>query len=165
VWIANCAAESRAAHRETFMSKIKVVLFDLGDTLVDSNDNWLTGAQTTLAALAAAGLRLGIVSNTGTLTRQELLAELPATFTFDAFDPALVLLSSEVHIEKPDLAIFRLAVKRAHVAAASILFCTETALHALAAQRAGLKALRLMPPPHSDVGDVPALVAALEDLA
>ena len=146
------------------MTKIKVVLFDLGDTLVDSSDKWVTGARATLAALAAAGLRLGIVSNTGALTRAELLAELPATFSFDAFEPSLVLLSSEVHVEKPDLAIFRLAVERAHVAAAAILFCTETALHALAAQRAGLQALRLVAPPHSDVGDVPALLTAVEAL-
>jgi putative hydrolase of the HAD superfamily len=147
------------------MTTIKAVLFDLGDTLVDRNRHWLPGAESAIAALKAAGKRVGIISDTDTLTREELRAHLPSTFTFDTFDPALVLLSSEVGIEKPALGIFQLAIERAQLEARSIFFCTETVLHVLAAQRAGMMALRLQPPPHSDVGELPAWLKAVEALS
>lgn len=146
------------------MTKIRAVLFDLGDTLVVGT-KWVPGAEATLVALRGAGVRVGIISNTGTLTRHELLAELPATFTFDAFEPELVILSAEVGIEKPALAIFRLAVERVQAPAAAVLFVTETALHALAAQRVGLRALRLWPPTGGDIRDLPQLLADVEALA
>ena len=56
---------------------IEVVYFDLGDTLVGADSRWLPGAQAALTPLKVLGLRIGVSSNTGKLTRQHLAALLP----------------------------------------------------------------------------------------
>lgn len=43
-------------------STIRVIFFDLGDTLVRVPKIWLPGAQALLAALKQRGIRLGIIS-------------------------------------------------------------------------------------------------------
>src|SRR5262245_25399537 len=49
---------------------VKVVFFDLGETLVRTTDrSWVPGALDALAVLRDAGLRLGVISNTGALSR------------------------------------------------------------------------------------------------
>ena len=52
---------------------IKAVFFDIGDTLV-SGKKWLPGAKELVKQLKAQGTRVGLVSNTGNLLREELLA-------------------------------------------------------------------------------------------
>lgn len=129
------------------LTPVQVVFFDAGDTLVyrsataapTSRFKWVTGAKAALSQLGAAGVRLGLLSNAPAMTRQQLQARLPADFRFDVFEPALVIISSEVGLEKPDPAIFALAVQRAGVPAAECLFCTEELLHVLAAQQAGMR--------------------------
>lgn len=127
--------------------------FDLGDTLVRSADrSWLAGAKKALRAAKAAGLRLGIISNTGDLDRAQLSELLPEDFDWGDFEPALVILSSEVGVEKPSPEIFLKAVAASGAGPAECLFCTEDLTDALAAQRAGMIVARVQPPPHSDVG-------------
>jgi putative hydrolase of the HAD superfamily len=139
---------------------IRVVFFDIGDTLVVSADrSWVPGAKAVLAELRARGLRRGVISNTDGLSRSQLAPILPDDFDWDEFDPPLVILSAEVGVEKPSPQIFQLAVAASGVAAAACLFCTEELPHTLVAQRVGLLAARVQPPPHSDVGD---LVSALD---
>jgi FMN phosphatase YigB (HAD superfamily) len=141
---------------------IRVLFFDLGDTLVvPAARSWVPGASQTLAELRDRHMRLGVISNTGTLTRAELAPHLPPDFDWAAFADDLVLLSAEVKVEKPDREIFRLAVDRAGTAAAACLFCTESLADSIAAQGAGMRTARVQPPPHSDIGDlIRALVAA-----
>jgi FMN phosphatase YigB (HAD superfamily) len=140
-----------------------VVFFDLGMTLVGADTTkWVPGAKTLLQQLGAANLRLGVISNTGNLSRAELQSHLPADFDWNVFDPTLVLLSSEVGIEKPNLAIFRLAISRAGASPAQCLYCSEDLLETLAAQRVGMTAARIVPPPR---GDLRKLEQALRDLA
>lgn len=129
-----------------------VVFFDLGRTLVTTPAKWIPGAPELLANLRTRGVRLGIISNTGDLDRAALAAELPPDFDFASFDAQLVLLSSEVGIEKPQPGIFQLALQRG--AGATCIFCTEQPDHALAAQRAGLLAHRVTAPPASDIASV-----------
>lgn len=129
-----------------------VVFFDLGRTLVITPAKWIPGAAELLVKLRERGVRLGIISNTGDLDRAALAAELPPDFDFASFDAQLVLLSSEVGIEKPLPGIFQLAVQRA--GGATAVFCTEQPEHALAAQRAGLLAHRVTAPPDSDIASV-----------
>lgn len=141
----------------------RVVFFDLGQTLViTAARRMVPGAAAALSQLRAAGVRLGIISNTGNLTRAQLLAALPTDFDLDAFEPALVLLSSEVGIEKPNPAMFSLAAGRAGVPARACLYCSEDLLETLAAQGAGMTAARLTPAPQSDL---PSLVGVLRGLA
>jgi FMN phosphatase YigB (HAD superfamily) len=138
----------------------RVVFFDLGDTLVASADRaWVPGAKAALADLASGGLRLGVISNTGNLSRDQLAELLPADFDWATFAPELVILSAEVGVEKPSLEIFRRAVTTAGVAAAQCLFCTESLRDTLAAQRAGMLGARVQPPPHSDVASLAAVLS------
>jgi FMN phosphatase YigB (HAD superfamily) len=142
---------------------IRFVFFDIGDTLIVSADrSWVPGAQATLAQLRARGLRLGVISNTGGLKRAELAPLLPADFAWTLFVDELIVLSGEVGVEKPALEIFQLASNRTGATAAECLFCTESLVDTLAAQRAGLYGARLQPPPHSDIGSLTAAVASID---
>lgn len=114
--------------------------------------HWLPGAKSVLSQLHDRGLRLGLITNTGNLTRAQFLKLLPADFNLDLFAAELVILSSEVHIEKPDPMIFKLALQRAAAEATACLFCTEDLLHTLVAQSVGMRAARLQAPPQSDIG-------------
>jgi len=129
------------------MSKrISVVFFDLGDTLVTGETRpktWIPGANAVLEGLRDKGVRIGVISNTGELTRSELLEILPPDFDFGLFEEALVVLSSEVQVSKPDPEIFLEAVKRAGVTAGETLFVGESLEETLAAQGVGMKAARV----------------------
>jgi putative hydrolase of the HAD superfamily len=144
-----------------------VIYFDLGDTLVDNSNpaSWLPGAHDAIDLLRQKGLRLGLISNTGDLTRQQLIAMLPPDFDLSQFDESLIILSSEVGVEKPALDIFRLAVTKSCVVARRCLFCTEDLFHTLAAQQVGMQVARLQIPPQGDVGSVPDLLQRLETLS
>lgn len=141
------------------LARVEVVYFDIGDTLVaESDQQWIPGAKDCLQGLKTAGLRLGIVSNTGDLSRSGLAPFLPADFDWGAFESGLIILSSEVGVAKPSPEIFQLAVARAGVEPARCLFCTEELLHTLVAQAVGMRAARVENPPRSDVS---ALATAL----
>ena len=121
----------------------KVIFFDLGDTLVDSKrPEWTPGAREVLAQLHGVA-RLGVISNTGDLTRDKLAALLPADFDWGLFDADLVLLSGEVGIEKPDPRLFRLAVEKSGEPGNRCLYCSENLLESLAAEIAGMHAARI----------------------
>jgi FMN phosphatase YigB (HAD superfamily) len=146
----------------------KIIFFDLGGTLVTPNRQWIASAHQTLNQLKAAGLQLGIISNTGDLTRPELLAQLlPVNFSFNLFRDELIILSSEVKNEahpKPSLEIFRLALKRAQTVSPGIpLFCGEDGVETLAAQRSGFHALRILPlPAQNPPSEISHLIETLQ---
>lgn len=132
---------------------IKVVFFDLGNTLVAADSTqWNPAAKEVLAALKTAGVRLGVISNTGNFTRAQLKQHLPFDFDFNVFEASLILLSSEIGIQKPSLEVFALAISRTGKAASECLYCSEDFHETLAAQRAGMIAARIQPPPSSDLG-------------
>jgi putative hydrolase of the HAD superfamily len=140
---------------------LRVAFFDIGDTLVETDTRrWVPGAKEALDALRAQELRLGVISNTGTLTRAELAPLLPVDFDWRAFAPELVILSSEVGVAKPNPEIFRRALAAAGSTAAECLFCTESLIDALVAQRVGMMSARVQPPPNADVGGLVAALAA-----
>lgn len=138
---------------------LKVVFFDLGETLVTQEKTWVPGAKNLLAQLSGKGVRLGVISNTGDLSRPDILKRLPADFNLNLFESNLILFSSEVHVEKPAPAIFKLAIERAAVPAAKALFCTEDLLDTLAAQRAGMRTARVLKP--ASASDLASLVNVL----
>ena len=125
---------------------ISVIFFDLGDTLIGENRTWIDGAKSVIETLHARGLRLGIISNTRRLERDQILDLLPPDFDLDLFEESLVLFSSIVGIAKPELGIFLEAVRRADVPPNQCLFCTEALDHTLAAQRAFMRTARLYRP-------------------
>jgi FMN phosphatase YigB (HAD superfamily) len=134
--------------------RIGAVFFDLGDTLVDSRRGWIPGAKSVINDLRARHVRLGVISNTGDRTRDQLNEALPADFDWTVFDPTLVVLSSEVGVAKPDPEIFKKAVAASGLEAGGCLFCTEDLFDVLAAQSVGLVAARVvcvLNPPLSDL--------------
>jgi FMN phosphatase YigB (HAD superfamily) len=131
-------AVARAEH------PVRGILFDLGNTLVTRPRLWVPGAKEALSLLKDAEIPVGIISNTGTLTREQLLNEhLPVDFSFEDFSPELITLSSEVGFEKPSLAIFALAAERGGYLPGQLLFVDENISQVLAAQRTGMLALRV----------------------
>ncbi len=136
----------------------QAVFFDIGDTLV-ANRQWLPGARQLLADLRSQGMRLGLVSNTGELNRDELSQLLPEDFDFSWFQEAMVLLSSEVGVEKPALSIFMMAISHAGCSPWETLFVAETIEETLAAQAAGMQAIRICHTP-DDFGKISELLAS-----
>ena len=129
---------------EDFMLPVKVLFLDLGDTLVKKGGgaryDWVEGAKAILPQLKTHQVRMGILSNTGTLTRSELLAIMPADFDLSFFEDDLIILSNEVGVEKPHLAIFTYAIKRAAIDPKHCVFCTESLRDVLACQLVGMRA-------------------------
>jgi FMN phosphatase YigB (HAD superfamily) len=144
---------------KTRNSRLSVVFFDLGNTLVLSGQRrWVSGAQAVLSRLRQENIRLGIISNTGDLARQALMEHLPAEFSFDDFEADLVLLSSEVSLKKPDIRIFLKAMERAAVPPSECLFCTEDFRDPVVAQLAGMRSIRVRPSPGDDLEQLVALL-------
>ena len=141
-------------------ARIQVAFFDVGGTLVGNSRDWIPEAQGTLDALREKGVRLGLISNTGDLSRPAILNLLPVDFDLGLFDDELILFSSEVNIAKPDPAIFQLAIMRAKVSARQCLFCTEEASHVLAAEQEGMHTITVRKPPNSDIGELVAKLTA-----
>ena len=124
---------------------IEVVFFDIGDTLV-SKKRWLPGAREFIGKLKEKKIRIGLISNTGDLSREAIQKLLPGDFDFAIFEEGLTLLSSEIGIKKPSLGIFSLAVQHAGVSPWNTLFIGESLTESLAAQRAGMQAARITDP-------------------
>ena len=121
---------------------IKVVFFDIGSTLV-SQKKWLPGAKEIIAKLKTHGIRVGLISNTGRMSREELSDVLPDDFLLENFDQGIVLLSSEIGIEKPSLSVFSLAIQHADVSPWETMFIGENLTETVAAQASGMRAARI----------------------
>ncbi|MCP4401996.1 MAG: HAD hydrolase-like protein [bacterium] len=148
---------------------LRIIYFDLGDTLVRQvaaspssvRFDWVPGAKNLLERLQQTDLNLGLISNTGNISRAQLHQMLPHDFRFDLFEENLVLLSSEVGWEKPDLRIFRLAVNRAQnhinpdfkmrIDPQECLFVGESLEEVLAAQQIGMVGARVREAPQPDI--------------
>jgi putative hydrolase of the HAD superfamily len=76
-----------------------------------------SGALETLAALAAAGLRLGVVTNGSVLTQSAKIAQLGIGHCF-----ATVVISEAAHCKKPDPRIFQYALEEIGRLAGETLF-------------------------------------------
>jgi FMN phosphatase YigB (HAD superfamily) len=124
---------------------ITTIFFDLGYTLVDTKRRaWLPGMKEGLDRLRAHNLRLGIISNTGDFTRDQLKEKyLPPDFAFSDFEDPLVILSGEVGLKKPDPEIWRLAAQRANERIDACLFVGEDLTETWFAQEAGMRSVRI----------------------
>ena len=143
-------------------AQISVIYFDLGNTLVKRVPDatrptvWIEGTQEALAQLQASGVRLGILSNTGNFSWEQVRDEvLPEDFDPTIFQEDLIVVSSAVGAQKPDPEIFTYAIERAGLPPGDILFVTESVDHVIAAQASGMRALWVTE------GQLPQLVAEL----
>ena len=106
-----------------------------------------------LSDLKNSGVRLGLISNTANLTRAKLKQLLPLDFDFNVFEANLVLLSSEIGIEKPSLEIFELGNQsNRHISLRVSFIALRIFRKTLGAQRVGMVGARIQPPPNSDLG-------------
>lgn len=145
--------------------EIKVIFFDLGETLVTSPRKWLPNAKALISSLRPKGFRLGIISNTAGLSnRQAILDILPVDFDLTLFDSTLVLFSSELGKEKPHKEIFEEAIIRASVPARECLYCSESIVETLMAQYIGMRSIRVQTSPNSDLGNLEASMSTLLSL-
>jgi len=101
---------------------VSTVFFDLGATLVDAVLNpdrslkafiVLPGAREVLQALKKKKIRMGIISDNGSHPPAAVRKALTGARLLPFFTKKLVLLSSEVRLDKTSPAIFRLALDRA----------------------------------------------------
>ena len=143
-------------------AQISVIYFDLGNTLVKRVPDatrptvWIEGTQEALAQLQASGVRLGILSNTGNFSWEQVRDEvLPEDFDPAVFQEDLIVVSSAVGAQAPDPEIFAYAIERAGLPPGDILFVTESVDHVIAAQASGMRALWVTE------GQLPQLVAEL----
>ncbi len=142
------------------VDRIRYLFFDLGDTLVQGK-NWVGGALNLIHDMRQRGLKLGIISNTGALTRDDLSPHLPVDFSFDSFSEKLIILSGEVGYEKPDPRIFTHAINVTESKAHFSLFVTENQEHALVAQSVGMRSARVRLGEETDLINLPiALITA-----
>lgn len=118
------------------------IFFDIGDTLV-SGKNWKSGAKECLGKLRQAAIPIGVISNTGDLTRDRLALLLPDDFDFALFRPELVVLSSEFREAKPNPAIFFHAIEKAAVEPWNCVFVSENPRETWAAQLVGMHSFRM----------------------
>ena len=123
-----------------------VVFFDIGETTLTRQPNgtfaWISEAKIAVETLQSKGVRIGLISNTGTETRSSLASIFPTGF-FGQFDSQLIVLSSEVQVEKPALGIFYHALKLAQIPASHCMFVVEKQSEVFAAQQAGMKSIRI----------------------
>lgn len=133
---------SRALHRfgsEDLSLTLPAIFFDIGNTLV-SRREWLAGAHDNLRTLASVGIALGIISNTGTLTREQLKRDhLPRDFDFGLFNHSQIILSSEFGSDKSTPEIFLHAIGQSQRLAFDCIFVGESLLETWTAQSAGMR--------------------------
>jgi FMN phosphatase YigB (HAD superfamily) len=146
--------------RTTVRLKYKVIFFDLGDTLI-KNKHWLPGTWQLVQLLFKENVRLGVISNTGELTRKDLVTMLPDNFSWNYFEDELIILSGEVKVEKPSPEIFEQAIAKSKCDPKECLFCTENVLDTLVAQQLGLHTYRVQSPPNSDTWNIPTILSDL----
>jgi hypothetical protein len=160
---------------------VKLILFDLGDTL-ESGGVLLPGAVETLEAIAALrtggqpAAVLGLVSDfdmpsapsdVGAIQQQyySLLDDLGIRQFFEPVAER-VTLSTEVGVFKPDQAVFRAAASKAGPAVefGDIFFVTENRNHVLAARRLGLVAVHVRGPgqPHGEIDTLAGVLPLVE---
>jgi hypothetical protein len=161
---------------------VKVILFDLGNTLED-HGILLPGAVQMLTALAALRdaqgqpLGLGVVSDFDMphipadvpAIRQQYIAILERLGIRSFFDPVErgVTLSTEVGVFKPHARVFRAALNKFQRALpfGSALFVTEDSAHVAAANALGVRAVHLKGPGQSggEIADLLDLIPLVQE--
>jgi FMN phosphatase YigB (HAD superfamily) len=153
---------------------MKVVLFDLGNTL-EHQDDLLPGARETLQAIqemrdhSGEAVALGLVSDFDMpddpeqipIIRQRYYEILEGLSIRSFFEPVAnrVTLSSEVGVFKPDEKIFRAVIEKINedLHFGDVIFITENRGHVIEARHLGMRAIHFQGP-GQNAGDVDRLV-------
>lgn len=127
----------------------RVAFFDIGDTLGHAEGEGralqLHPFATTVSLLesfgAALGLRLGIITNSGSLGPADISGLLERAGLKSFFEPGLIVTSAEVGAKKPEAKIYDTAAERAGVPLGQCLYIGDAASEVEGAQRAGMGGL------------------------
>lgn len=154
---------------------MRVLLFDLGKTLLDENDQPIDGALSMLQEMSTITdgnqqpIGLGLISDYPLAStpeeseqlHQEYYALLESTGLLEFFSPPSkkVTISTEVGVHKPDRRIFRAALDKFSRDAElhEAIFITENPDHVAAARRLGIAAVHFKGP-GQQTGDIDSLV-------
>jgi nicotinate-nucleotide--dimethylbenzimidazole phosphoribosyltransferase len=127
------------------VDRYDAVIFDVGNTLVrqsnpgtpvgDLRPELLTGVAETIAALHRK-VKLGIVSNTTSMTSADLKHHLAAVGIGEAFD--FVLATADLGVHKPDPQPLKVALGALGVTAEVTLYVGDNEIDRIAAERAGM---------------------------
>src|SRR5262245_14297475 len=122
---------------------IRVLMFDLGMTLLDANDHPFPHVTDTLSALASRPIKSCLISDfdmtlTPSVAMRRYVAILDAAGLRSFFEPVAkrVTLSNHAGVSKPNRKIFEKALQRlgaSSVPFSECLFITENAAHIEAA--------------------------------
>ncbi|MGA8842552.1 MAG: hypothetical protein WB511_03140 [Nitrososphaeraceae archaeon] len=148
---------------------MKIILFDLGDTLehqVGTTHALIPGAVELLSAvqdmLDRNGDRPALALVSDFNDSAETYFELLRNLTIDSFFSPLaerVTLSNEVGVTKPDEKIFRVAINKIHneLPFQNVLFVTENKDHIIQARKFGMMTIRIRRGEKED-GEVNSLI-------
>jgi FMN phosphatase YigB (HAD superfamily) len=126
----------------------RVIFFDIGETLGQVSISpegrplrleLYPYVRQILTTLRDAGLRLGVISNTGTRPRSEIDALLRDAGIIEFFDETLLLYSSVLGLEKNSPEIFLRAAQIAQEPAANCMFVGEASTERAYAAAAGMQ--------------------------
>jgi len=133
----------------------RVVFFDIGDTLGRATEHGdalqlqpFAPTQSLLQSFSEAlRLRLGIITNSGPFSTQDVRGVLQRAGLLSFFEPALVVTSAEAGATKPDAKIYEFAAGRAGIAIGQCLYVGDERDQVEGAQRAGMGGLLKPLPP------------------
>jgi FMN phosphatase YigB (HAD superfamily) len=140
----------------TALDPYRVAFFDIGDTLgrVTEQGNELqlqpfASTQSLLQSFGATlGLRLGIITNSGPFSTEEVRGLLQRAGLLNFFEPALVVTSAEAGATKPDVKIYEFATGRAGIVIGQCLYVGDERDQVEGARHAGMGGLlKPVPPP------------------
>ena len=139
------------------MNDIDFVFFDIGGTLGERNGT--TGEFTPFPSSAGmlkalrdqVGLRIGIISNLGSLTNDEGLALLEHAGLSEFLAPNSFVSEHDAGASKPRVEIFRFAAHKVGVDPNRCLFVGENLVEVIGAMAAGMKAVLKPCPPGRDL--------------
>ena len=135
---------------------IEFVFFDIGGTLAefDQSANKLIPFPSSvglLKAMAAIGLRIGVMTTLGAINKQQGLDLLHAAGLDSFLDPQGFISDKDLNVAKPHIEIYRFAAQRVGVPIDRCLFVGENLIEVIGAIAAGMKAVLKPCPPGRDL--------------
>lgn len=114
--------------------------------------------EPTLRRLREAGIRVGLISNFAS----ELRVILQAKGLLDYFDPLII--SADVGVEKPNPAIFRMALEQSGLDAGDVLYVGDHETNDIwAPEQIGMDAVRILRYPYQQGSGIQSLVQLFDD--
>jgi HAD superfamily hydrolase (TIGR01509 family) len=129
------------------------VFFDIGGTLGERDaatgqlSPYPSSADLLRSMREQLGLRVGIITTLGSLSREQGIALLQGSGLYGLLDPQAFVCEHDAGVAKPDPAIYNYAAQRVQLPLQRCLYVGENLLEVIAAMAAGMQALLKPTPP------------------